>query len=87
MKTLFQLDKLHVRAPYHIESPCFEQSFSSAFDVGQFKQDLASTSVKIPSSLQVEVFTNYGRANEEKQTLTVRLGASKDRLRVGKVTF
>ena len=39
-----------------MDSPCFEQSFSSAFDVGQFKQDLASTSVKIPSSLQVEVF-------------------------------
>ena len=57
MKTLFQLDKLRVRAPYHMESPCFEQSFSSAFDVGQFKQDLASTSVKIPSALQVEVFT------------------------------
>ena len=57
MKTLFQLDKLRVRAPYHMESPCFEQSFSSLFDVGQFKQDLASTSVKIPSTLQVEVFT------------------------------
>ena len=56
-KTLFQLDKLRVRAPYHMESPCFEQSFSSAFDVGQFKQDLASTSVKIPPTLQVEVFT------------------------------
>ena len=40
-----------------MESPCFEKSFSSNFDVGQFKQDLASTSVKIPSGLQVEVFT------------------------------
>ena len=56
-KTFFQLDKLRVRAPYHMESPCFEKSFSSNFDVGQFKQDLASTSVKIPSGLQVEVFT------------------------------
>ena len=51
----FQLDKLRVRAPYHIESTCFEEKFSSDFDIGQFKQDLTSTSIKIPQALQVEV--------------------------------
>ena len=56
-----------------------------AIDVDYFSE--SAPSILGPVTLQVEVFTNYGRANEEKQTLTVRLGASKDRLRVGKVTF
>ena len=56
-----------------------------AIDVDYFSE--STPSILGPVTLQVEVFTNYGRANEEKKTLTVRLGESKDRLRVGKVTF
>lgn len=56
-----------------------------AIDVDYFGENTAS--VLGPVTLQVEVFTNYGRGNEEKKTLTVRLGESKDRLRVGKVKF
>lgn len=40
-----------------------------------------------PVTLQIEVFTNYGRVDEERQTLTVRLNENKDRFRVGKVSF
>jgi Ca-activated chloride channel homolog len=56
-----------------------------AIDVDYFSE--STPSILGPVTLQVEVFTNYGRANEDKKTLTVRLGESKDRLRVGKVTF
>lgn len=56
-----------------------------AIDVDYFSE--STPSILGPVTLQVEVFTNYGRSNEEKKTLTVRLGESKDRLRVGKVTF
>ena len=38
-------------------------------------------------TLQVDVFTNYGRANEKRQTLTIRLTQSKDVVHVGDVTF
>ena len=55
--TIFQLDKLRVRAPYNEASTCFEKQFSSHFDVGQFKEDLASTTIKIPPTLQVDVWT------------------------------
>jgi tetratricopeptide (TPR) repeat protein len=40
-----------------------------------------------PVTLQIEVFTNYGRIDEERQTLTVRLNENKDRFRIGKVSF
>jgi len=40
-----------------------------------------------PVTLQIEVFTNYGRVDEERQTLTVRLEENKDMLRIGKVSF
>ena len=30
-------DKLRVRAPYHPDSPCFEQQFSGHFDIGQLE--------------------------------------------------
>jgi tetratricopeptide (TPR) repeat protein len=56
-----------------------------AIDVDYFS-DSAPT-VLGPVTLQVEVFTNYGRIDEEKKTLTVRLHESKDRLRIGKVAF
>ena len=56
-----------------------------AIDVDYFSENVPS--ILGPVTLQVEVFTNYGRANEVKKTMTVRLGESKDRLRVGKVTF
>jgi len=56
-----------------------------AIDVDYFSEN--TPSILGPVTLQVEVFTNYGRADEEKKTLTVRLGESKDRLRVGKITF
>ena len=54
-------------------------------DVDYFSEN--APSILGPVTLQVEVFTNYGRADEEKNTLTVRLEENKDRLRVGKITF
>lgn len=56
-----------------------------AIDVDYFSE--SAPSILGPVTLQVEIFTNYGRSNEEKKTLTVRLGESKDRLRVGNVAF
>jgi Ca-activated chloride channel family protein len=38
-------------------------------------------------TLQVDIFTNYGRENEQRQTLTLRLTQSKDVVHVGDVTF
>ena len=56
-----------------------------AIDVDYFSE--SAPSILAPVTLQVEVFTHYGRADEEKKTLTVRLEENKDRLRVGKITF
>jgi Ca-activated chloride channel homolog len=38
-------------------------------------------------TLQVDVFTNYGRKKEKRQNLTVRLTQSKDEVLVGEITF
>jgi len=38
-------------------------------------------------TLQVDVFTNYGRKNEKRQSLTIRLTESKDVVHVGTVKF
>jgi len=38
-------------------------------------------------TLQVEIFTNYGRANEKRQALTLRLSASREFFVVGEVKF
>lgn len=38
-------------------------------------------------TLQVDVFTNYGRANERRRNLTVRLTESKDEVLVGEIAF
>ena len=38
-------------------------------------------------TLMVDVFTNYGRKNEKRQTITVRLRESKDVVQVGEVSF
>ena len=56
-----------------------------AIDVDYFTEN--ASSILGPVTLRVEVFTNYGRADEEKKTLTARLEENKDRLRVGKITF
>jgi len=54
-------------------------------DVDYFSEN--APSILGPVTLQVEVFMNYGRANEEKKTLTVQLEENKDRLRFRKITF
>ncbi|MGD0900321.1 MAG: DUF2135 domain-containing protein, partial [Thermoguttaceae bacterium] len=40
-----------------------------------------------PVTVQVDVFTNYGRANEQHQSLTVRLQHAGDHVTVGSVDF
>ena len=38
-------------------------------------------------TLQVEIFTNYGRPDEKKQTVTVRLTERKETIDIGEVKF
>jgi uncharacterized protein YfaP (DUF2135 family) len=38
-------------------------------------------------TLQLELFTNYGRPNEKRQTITIRLTDQKETFTVGKLTF
>jgi Ca-activated chloride channel homolog len=38
-------------------------------------------------TLQVDVFTNYGRKDEKRQTLTIRLTTGKDEIHVGDISF
>ena len=40
-----------------------------------------------PTTLQVEVFTNYGRADEERKAITLRLDKAEDVIHVGEVKF
>ena len=40
-----------------------------------------------PTTLQVEVFTNYGRPDEERKAITLRLDKAEDVIHVGEVTF
>ncbi len=40
-----------------------------------------------PTTLYVDIFTHYGRSNESKQTLSVRLEKAEDDYLVGKITF
>ncbi len=40
-----------------------------------------------PTTLQVEVFTNFGRADEERKAITLRLDKAKDVIHVGEVAF
>ncbi len=59
---------------------------------GQYKLEANFYGTSEPSvtgavTLQVDVFTNYGRANEKRQTLTIRLTQAKDVVHVGDVTF
>jgi len=54
-------------------------------DVDYFSEN--APSILGPVTLHVEVFMNYGRADEEKKTLTVQLEENKDRLRFRKITF
>ena len=38
-------------------------------------------------TLQAEVFTNYGRPNEKRQAMTLRLNEGKETFRVGLIEF
>ena len=38
-------------------------------------------------TVQVDVFTNYGRPNEQHQSLTIRLREAKDTVKIGDVEF
>ena len=40
-----------------------------------------------PATVTATVFTNWGRANEERQTITVRLDKPAEKVQVGKITF
>jgi tetratricopeptide (TPR) repeat protein len=40
-----------------------------------------------PVTVEVDVFTNYGRANEQRKSLTLRLKEAKDTVRVGEIEF
>jgi len=40
-----------------------------------------------PTTLQVEIFTNFGRPDEERKAITLRLEGAKDVVHVGDVTF
>lgn len=40
-----------------------------------------------PTTLQVEVFTNYGRADEARKAITLRLDKSKDVIHVGDIAY
>ena len=46
-----------MRAPYHANSVCYNEQFSSKFDVGQFKQNMASSVIRIPPTLKIKVLT------------------------------
>ena len=59
---------------------------------GQYKLEANFYGTSAPSitgavTLQVDVFTNYGRSSEKRQTLTIRLTQAKDVVHVGDVTF
>jgi Ca-activated chloride channel homolog len=40
-----------------------------------------------PATVTATVFTNWGRANEERQVLTIRLDKEKEKVEIGKITF
>jgi hypothetical protein len=40
-----------------------------------------------PVTLQLDLFTNYGRANEEPKSITLRLAAKKETIKVGEFEF
>jgi hypothetical protein len=40
-----------------------------------------------PVTLQVDIYTNYGRENEKKQSITLRLADKKEKITVGEVSF
>ena len=40
-----------------------------------------------PTILKVSMFTNYGKANEEKKTITVKLDKEEDDIEVGNLVF
>ncbi|MEW5817033.1 MAG: VIT domain-containing protein [Spirochaetota bacterium] len=59
---------------------------------GTYKIQVNYFSDRAPSlsgsvTLQVEIFTNYGRQNEQRKTITVRLRENNDTLNVGEITF
>ena len=50
-------DKLRVRAPYHPDSPCFEQQFSGHFDIGQLEfVELHSGKIELMSPFLLKDF-------------------------------
>ncbi len=46
-----------------------------------------STSLRGPVTVQADVYTNYGRQNEKRQRLTIRLKEEKDTYIIGEITF
>jgi hypothetical protein len=40
-----------------------------------------------PVTVQVDVFTNWGRANEKKKSLTLRLTQNKEVVTIGEIEF
>ena len=40
-----------------------------------------------PVTLQVELFTNYGRPTQKRQAITIRLDEAKERINIGKIKF
>ena len=40
-----------------------------------------------PVTVQVDVLTNYGRANEQRKSLTLRLKEAKETVRIGEIEF
>ncbi len=44
-------------------------------------------SLQGPVTVQVDVFTNYGRRNEQRKSLTLRLTGQKETYTVGEIEF
>ena len=59
-------------------------------DAYKIKADFfGSQSVKLLGgvTVQVDVFTNYNRENEQRQSLTLRLTEEKDMIPIGEIEF
>jgi hypothetical protein len=48
---------------------------------------LLAFSLKGPTTILLNIFTNYGRPNQTQQTTTVRLNEGLDNAVIGEVTF
>jgi len=72
---------------YGPEEYCLKKAMNGVYKIEANYYGSSAAKLLGPVTLQADVFTNYGRANQQRKAITLRLKAKKETILVGEIEF